>query len=149
MEHLELFSSFKDKHYGSSGIVFIYNDYILLVRSTYGDWSYPKGRVDKGEKVIDAAIREVREEIGVSFPKEKILHLKLEEAKPVKKGKGIKHYWFYRYRLNDDEFNEYFGGVYEIPKEDLQIEEIDKATFVTKIIAKSLLDKKFHQILDY
>jgi len=38
---------------------------ILLVhRPRYDDWSLPKGKLDKGEKARDAALREVKEETG-------------------------------------------------------------------------------------
>jgi len=38
----------------------------LLVRSRKGFWGIPKGRAKKGEHDIDAAIRELREETGIS-----------------------------------------------------------------------------------
>lgn len=39
---------------------------ILVVhRPRYGDWSLPKGKLDEGESLRDAALREVREETGL------------------------------------------------------------------------------------
>lgn len=39
----------------------------LIVRSRYGgDCSLPKGHVESGESVLDAALREVAEELGVA-----------------------------------------------------------------------------------
>ena len=37
----------------------------LLIRDSYGNWGFPKGHVEKGERPESAAIREVREEAGV------------------------------------------------------------------------------------
>ena len=37
----------------------------LVHRPRYDDWSFPKGKLDKGETWEDAALREVEEEIGV------------------------------------------------------------------------------------
>ena len=37
----------------------------LVHRPRYDDWSFPKGKLDKGESWEDAALREVEEEIGV------------------------------------------------------------------------------------
>jgi 8-oxo-dGTP diphosphatase len=39
-------------------------DVLLVHRPRYGDWSFPKGKLHEGERDVDAAIREVREETG-------------------------------------------------------------------------------------
>jgi 8-oxo-dGTP pyrophosphatase MutT (NUDIX family) len=44
------------------------DDEVLLVRHTYGDrrrWELPGGAIKRGEPARDAAVREVREELGV------------------------------------------------------------------------------------
>jgi 8-oxo-dGTP pyrophosphatase MutT (NUDIX family) len=38
---------------------------LLVHRPRYGDWSFPKGGVDEGESIEDAALREVFEETGL------------------------------------------------------------------------------------
>ena len=39
---------------------------ILIVhRPAYGDWSFPKGKLETGEREEDAAVREVEEETGL------------------------------------------------------------------------------------
>jgi 8-oxo-dGTP pyrophosphatase MutT (NUDIX family) len=38
---------------------------LLVHRPRYDDWTFPKGKLDAGEREEDAAIREVREETGV------------------------------------------------------------------------------------
>lgn len=40
--------------------------YCVVHRSRYHDWSLPKGKLDGGEHPLAAAVREVREETGVS-----------------------------------------------------------------------------------
>lgn len=37
---------------------------LVVHRPAYGDWSFPKGKVDPGETLQEAAVREVREETG-------------------------------------------------------------------------------------
>jgi 8-oxo-dGTP pyrophosphatase MutT (NUDIX family) len=37
----------------------------LVHRPRYDDWSFPKGKLDPGERWEDAALREVQEEIGL------------------------------------------------------------------------------------
>ena len=49
----------------SSGGVVIFGNTILLLKKFNGDWVLPKGRIEKGEGVEEAALREVLEESGV------------------------------------------------------------------------------------
>ncbi len=39
---------------------------LLVHRQRYNDWSFPKGKLDPGEKFKEAAVREVLEETGYS-----------------------------------------------------------------------------------
>ncbi len=38
---------------------------ILLIKDPYGKWTWPKGKIEKREKPLDAAKREIREETGL------------------------------------------------------------------------------------
>lgn len=38
---------------------------LLVHRPQYDDWSFPKGKLDAGETIAEAALREVREETGL------------------------------------------------------------------------------------
>ena len=38
----------------------------LLIRDSYANWGFPKGHLEPGERAEDAALREVREEAGLS-----------------------------------------------------------------------------------
>jgi 8-oxo-dGTP pyrophosphatase MutT (NUDIX family) len=38
----------------------------LLIRDSYSNWGFPKGHLEAGERADEAAIREVREETGLS-----------------------------------------------------------------------------------
>lgn len=49
----------------SAGGVVVFGNAILLLRKYNGDWVLPKGRVERGETLKQAAKREVREEGGV------------------------------------------------------------------------------------
>jgi 8-oxo-dGTP diphosphatase len=40
-------------------------DVAVIHRPAYDDWTFPKGKLDPGETFEQAAVREVREEIGV------------------------------------------------------------------------------------
>ena len=39
---------------------------VLLIRDPYGKWGLPKGHVENGESPCEAALREVREETGLT-----------------------------------------------------------------------------------
>lgn len=49
----------------SSGGIIVFGNTILLLRKYNGDWVLPKGKVEDGESMMQAAIREVYEEAGV------------------------------------------------------------------------------------
>jgi 8-oxo-dGTP pyrophosphatase MutT (NUDIX family)/phosphohistidine phosphatase SixA len=50
----------------AAGVVVLRQGRVLLVhRPTYDDWSFPKGKLDRGEHAAVAAVREVAEETGV------------------------------------------------------------------------------------
>jgi 8-oxo-dGTP diphosphatase len=46
--------------FGTGGV-----ELALVHRPAYDDWSFPKGKLTEGESELDAALREVEEEIGV------------------------------------------------------------------------------------
>ncbi len=51
-----------------AGCVIVRDNKVLMVKEAqkkcYGQWNYPAGHVDEGEKITTAAIREVLEETG-------------------------------------------------------------------------------------
>jgi 8-oxo-dGTP diphosphatase len=50
----------------AAGAVVLRRDHVLLVhRPSYDDWSFPKGKLDRGELAAVAAVREVGEETGI------------------------------------------------------------------------------------
>jgi 8-oxo-dGTP diphosphatase len=52
----------------AAGAVVLRKDFVLLVhRPRYDDWSFPKGKLDRGELAPVAAVREVGEETGVAI----------------------------------------------------------------------------------
>lgn len=53
---------------------------LLEKRKDYGLWGLPGGRVEPGESVADAAIREVREETGLAVEMQRLLSVYSEPA---------------------------------------------------------------------
>ncbi len=76
--------------------------YVIRPANNYGPWSFPKGRVDKGETRIQAAVREVYEETGLKAKVMQDSYLGAYEG-----GYSITHYYLMsevggRPTLNDE-----------------------------------------------
>jgi len=52
------------KHTQSAGVIIFDGDQVLILRSG-SKWSFPKGGLEDGESLMDAAIRETQEETGL------------------------------------------------------------------------------------
>lgn len=55
--------------YSAGGVVYSYDPaghlHIALIQDKYGHWGFPKGHLDDGETEVEAARREIAEEIGL------------------------------------------------------------------------------------
>ena len=59
-----LWCSMKEK---SCGAIVFNNNSVLIIEQFQGFFSFPKGHVEKGEKEIETAIREVKEETNIDI----------------------------------------------------------------------------------
>ena len=53
----------------AGGIIINDKQEIAIVNQNNDSWSLPKGHIDKGETILEAAIREIYEETGIKNPK--------------------------------------------------------------------------------
>jgi 8-oxo-dGTP pyrophosphatase MutT (NUDIX family) len=110
-------------------------EYLCIFRN--GKWDLPKGKIERGEKIEDAAIREVEEECGVSqlTIKKKLpstFHTYYMEEKPVLK----RTYWFEMLCDDDSELTP-------------QIEEgITDVRWIKKVDMNLVLDNTFTSVKD-
>jgi 8-oxo-dGTP diphosphatase len=77
-------------------------DVLLVHRPKYDDWSFPKGKVDPGEHVTTAAVREVAEETGLDIrlgPPLSMQHYVVRNGRT--RDKNV-HYWVGRVVGRDD-----------------------------------------------
>lgn len=83
-----------------------------LIKSLDGQWTYPKGHIEKQEKTEDAAIRETTEEIGLAH----IRIIKLIEKSDYwfKFNDELIHKFVYFYLMQDDSLDPLTPQIEEI-----------------------------------
>lgn len=124
----------------SAGVVIIYQNRILLVHPSsngryYGNYSFPKGHIEENETILAAALREVKEEVGIKL-KSSQLDRKMYEipyvAKKNKKDipKGSIYKTVYYWTCTIENLNEIGLSSEVVPKNQLQAAEVDWAGFV-------------------
>ncbi|MDH2413317.1 NUDIX hydrolase [Nocardioides sp. CER19] len=74
-------------------------DVLLVHRPKYDDWSFPKGKLERGEHVTAAAVREVQEETGLRVRLGRPL---ASQTYPTSKGRKTVRYWVARTVDTDD-----------------------------------------------
>lgn len=120
----------------AGGIVQNEDGAVLLIKRN-GLWDLPKGKVDEGETVENAALREVSEECGIDH---------LEIIEPVRRT-------YHTYTENDQQvlkktnwFKMRFSGK-EQPKPQVE-ESITEVTWVDKNLLKEYLENSYPSIKD-
>jgi 8-oxo-dGTP pyrophosphatase MutT (NUDIX family) len=137
----------------SAGIIIILNDNkILLSHATGSRWyqtySFPKGGIEKDEKKVDAAIRELQEETSIVVTKAQISN----PNEPIivnytdKYGETYKRLYLYTVYIND--ISEIGLESEIVPLENLQIEELDWCGFLDKDQALPRIFNRVLHLLD-
>lgn len=133
----------------SAGIIIRYKNKILLCHPTNKSWfnSYtpPKGGLNPNESLKQAAIRETFEEVGIKISPDQIPDEPFL-IEYTNKGKTYKQVYLYQVEI----FNlaEIYLNSETVPKEQLQIEEVDWAGFLTKEEANQRLFWRFNEIYE-
>jgi ADP-ribose pyrophosphatase YjhB (NUDIX family) len=125
----------------SAGLVIIYQNKILLVHPTnapwYGTYSIPKGEIEEGEDLLEAAIRETKEEIGIRYCRECIDNTPHMIEYKDKKGDIYKRVWCFVINVN------------EPPRKIImQPEEVDWAGFLDKEEAEKRIFSKLKELIN-
>ena len=135
-----------------AGVAIVYNNKILLVHPTNSSWQkptlgIPKGKVEKGEDILTAAIRELREETGIDVDPRI-----LAESEPHvvdlydKSGNIEKQLIYFLYEISD--LNEIGLQTDRVPKSQLQLDEVDWAGFMSPEEAYPMTNRSQLIILD-
>ena len=81
-------------------------DVLLVHRPKYDDWSFPKGKLDPGEHVTSAAVREVAEETGLDIRLGPALSTQRYWVENGERRIKRVHYWVARV-VGDDDVSSY------------------------------------------
>lgn len=132
----------------SSGIAIIYNKKILLCHPTSLPFSIPKGGVSENESIIDAAIRETKEEVGIDVSKSQISNINdpIEVLYINKKGVLFKKVFVFILKIKN--LSELGLDKEIIDNEMLQKSEVDWAGFMTKEESSEKIFYRFIPILN-
>jgi len=129
----------------SAGLVIIQDNKILLVHPTGAKWqhtySIPKGGVNKGEDLVEAAIRETEEETGVKIKRKHISNKNAGfiDYKNSKKEIYKRVYYFLAYPIKSILANSF----------QLQLDEVNWVGFISKDEAKNRIFKRFESFLEF
>ena len=130
----------------SSGLLIIQDNKMLLAHPTrspyYGSYSIPKGKVEEGESLIDAAIRETKEEVGVEINIDDIVNKDNPFLIEYKNEKDIVYKQLYYFIVQPKE-------EIIIDKYKLQKSEVDWAGFLDKMDATARIFWRFEKMLNY
>lgn len=117
------------------------NKYLFLLLRSGNHWDMPKGRIEKNENILEAALRETEEETTISV---KDLHFiwgkQYKESDVYRKGTKIAIYFIAKTDRKD----------ITLPiSEELGRPEHDEFKWVTYKEAKKLVNKRIKKILDW
>ena len=126
----------------SAGIAIVFGSKVLIGHATgkpsHTAYTIPKGGIDKGETILQAALRETYEEVGIKVPKKLIpstyktvSYVKSKKARYPKDAPIGTHWKDVHYYIVQIDSLDQIGLKDEIiAKSNLQLEEIDWAGFV-------------------
>lgn len=134
----------------SAGIIIKWRNKILLCHPTGKSWTNtftpPKGGVNPGEEIKDAAIRETLEETGIKVTESQLSGEPFLIEYHSDKNKIYKNVWLYTLHIED--LSEIGLSSDVVPKEQLQEEELDWAGFLSETEADKKLFWRYKSIFD-
>lgn len=130
----------------SAGLVIIYDGKILLARTAgrpdTKSWGIPKGGIEAGEDLIEAAIRETYEELGLKVPRRLIGKTEYTITINASKWGYFKELHYYIVQL--DSLSQLGLKSLQVPKSQLDLKEISEARFMnlTEALAAVMISQQ-------
>jgi 8-oxo-dGTP pyrophosphatase MutT (NUDIX family) len=118
----------------SFGVIPVYQrggqTYFLIIQHNAGHWAFPKGRAEKGESEVETALRELREETGITDVSVR--------PDPVFEERYTRTQWGSR-RQHVQKTVRYFLGMVHDPKVRLQQAEVQDYKWATYDEARAMI----------
>lgn len=134
----------------AAGIILQYNNKVLLCHPTNASYtnsfSFPKGGVEEGEDLMEAAIRECWEETGIKVHKNKLSTNYVVNYFNKKRTNITKQVTLFLVTVKKLSDINLISEV--IPTNQLQLDEIDWAGFLTKLECKPKIFWRLEKVLD-
>lgn len=136
----------------AAGVAITFEGKVLLVHPTGASWKtsavgIPKGGIQEGEDILNAAIRELKEETGISLSPNMLIDKEMQSVdKYNSKGDIIQVLNYYIFPIK--ELSEIGMTTLKVDKSNLQLEEIDWAGFIDINDAYPLIHRGQLIILD-
>jgi 8-oxo-dGTP pyrophosphatase MutT (NUDIX family) len=138
MKHIQQFEQFINEQAletrYSAGLAIVFDGKVLLGHSTgrksNTGFGISKGGIDDGESVIEAAIRETREEFGIKVPMSLIKSPEYTFIVTSRKYKYNKVVYYYIVEL--ESLAQIGLKELKVPKKQLQVKEVDSARFMDR-----------------
>jgi 8-oxo-dGTP pyrophosphatase MutT (NUDIX family) len=138
MKHIQQFEQFINEQAletrYSAGLAIVFDGKVLLGHSTgrksNTGFGISKGGIDDGESVIEAAIRETREEFGIKVPRSLIKSPEYTFIVTSRKYKYNKVVYYYIVEL--ESLAQIGLKELKVPKKQLQVKEVDSARFMDR-----------------
>lgn len=135
----------------AAGIAIVYNDMIMLVHPSgspadSSNYGIPKGKIETGEDPLDAALREVKEEVGIEVNPLDLDSEAFTSPKYDQDGQLKSHLIYFILKI--DNLSDIGLDSLEVPQDQLQLEEVDWAGFIKISEAYSKINRYQAIILD-
>lgn len=135
----------------SAGIAFVYKNKLLLAHPTGQNdkmWGIPKGKIEKDETYLQAAIRETYEELGIHVNPMLLFKKDFYTILYRNRNSNVIYKELYYFVLKIESLDEIGLNDEIVDENQLQLREIDKAYFMDYHKAKSKIFWRFKEMLE-